>query len=113
MLVRTWRFKDTPVYWSRFPRSGWSTSLLLPDAEPKQADLPPRSPLSAGRKCFVLSEGGGHIVRPLPEAGNMSIQCFWHGESNAGRDAGCLARTNLPLAGFQHGSIICSFVITE
>lgn len=41
---------------------GWRRSLLLLDAEPKQADLPPRSPLSAGRKFGVVRRRRSHCV---------------------------------------------------
>lgn len=62
------------VYWSRFPRTGRSTSLLLLDAEPKQADLPPWSPLSAGRKFSVVRRRSHCVCLLLfPEADNKSM----------------------------------------
>lgn len=77
-LLRTQGFKDNPVYWSIFPRSGWSTSLLLLDAAPKQADLPMRSPLSAGRKFSVVRRRGSHCVShsPCRNRHHVSTQCF-------------------------------------
>lgn len=80
------------AYILRFPWSGWSCTLLLLDAEPKQADLPPWRPLSAGRK-FSVVRGRSHCESSYTsiEAGNMSIHnalaCIFNHRTC------CLART--------------------
>lgn len=61
----------TPAYWLRFPQRGWSMPLLLLDAEPKQADLPPWSPQSARKEVFCSEEDVALCVSPsIPETGS-------------------------------------------
>lgn len=78
---------------SRFPQLGWSSALLLLDAEPKQADLPPWSPLSAGRKFSVVRRRRSHHVSPSISRSRQHVktQCF--DKFKHWTKAWCLTRT--------------------
>lgn len=97
------------MYWSIFPWPGWSSALLLLDAEPKQADLPPWSPLSAGRKFSVVRRRRSHCVSPSISRSRQHVktQCF--GMDIQTLDQSMVScKNNCTPADIQHGYFILS-----